>query len=593
MGLQDALNNFKKNNEKKDNIIRKDRVAIITANSASKKFSYTDEQQEIIESNADSLKVRAFSGAGKTSTLEGYSKRRSSKKGLYISFNTSIKEEAQKKFPSKVKCVTSHGLAYSKFGNIIQHKLMGYTDWKDVYDKTTIKKHFSESDIHNRMYVSLLLETINLYTNTDSIEIEIKHVVGKQYKIMYSNKAVNKYLPSPLEIKNDAILLWNAMIDPNIIEIRATHDVYLKQYQLTKPELKYDYILLDEAQDSNPALLDIFSRQKAGKILVGDPYQSIYGFRNAIDAMNQIDTEQTLDLTKSFRFGEQISEFANSILALRGETKQILGMKETDLVYYGKPLSSPNENLAYIARYNATLLHNCIEYINVDQSSKIYFAGGFNSLRPDLLLDLYNLKNNNASYIQDPMVSSFSDYEDFKEIMTKMEDVEWLGRAKLIEEYGQNLPNLLRGIKKQETSNASTAKMIFSTAHKSKGLEFDNVVLANDYYNSPISDGVMPKVLYNKQNQDINEEIHVLYVAATRAKKTLNISEEYRSYFLDFNKMLSGFEYNLTNKTYPFLNNNIDLCKKLIIERDKATVFYKQKRKNEESEGLSPDDLFD
>ncbi len=41
----------------------------------------------------------------------------------------------------------------------------------------------------------------------------------------------------------------------------------------------YDAILVDEAQDMNPATLDAIRRQNAAKIFVGDPNQQIYSFR--------------------------------------------------------------------------------------------------------------------------------------------------------------------------------------------------------------------------------------------------------------------------------------------------------------------------
>jgi superfamily I DNA/RNA helicase len=43
--------------------------------------------------------------------------------------------------------------------------------------------------------------------------------------------------------------------------------------------------MLDEAQDANPAILDILSHQNVQRIYVGDENQQIYGF-GTINAMN-------------------------------------------------------------------------------------------------------------------------------------------------------------------------------------------------------------------------------------------------------------------------------------------------------------------
>ena len=60
--------------------------------------------------------------------------------------------------------------------------------------------------------------------------------------------------------------------------INISHDGYLKLWQLQEPNLqdmhKHDVLMVDEGQDMNPAMLDIFNRQKTcTKIIVGDPNQ--------------------------------------------------------------------------------------------------------------------------------------------------------------------------------------------------------------------------------------------------------------------------------------------------------------------------------
>lgn len=599
MGLKNALSNMKKDIENNDfkssdmNKGKKNKAAILMNNTVKKQsgFNFTEEQETIIESQAHKLKVRAFAGTGKSTVLKGYAERRSKATGLNISFNRSIKEEAVRNFPKNVKCVTSHGLAYAKFGVLLKHKLTGYSDWKEVYSSAKINKPFGDNNIYNRMYIILLTEAVNLFTNTSSETITKKHFISEAFRYISKNKSLAVHLPKEEDMINDAKKLWFAMIDPNNVSVRATHDVYLKQYQLSDPILKYDYILLDEAQDSNPALLDIFNKQKCDKILVGDQYQSIYGFRNAIDAMNQVDADETLDLTCSFRFGRQVADFANSVLALRGETKQLIGMKDEDLVYYGNPLRNKGP-MAYIARYNSSLLRDAIEFIKMSNGN-MFFAGGFASLKPNLLIDLYNLKYREG-YISDPMVATFKSYEEFKQVIEETNDIEWAGRYRLVEEYDRKLPSLIESIKRKETLNMSLAEKIYSTAHKSKGLEFDHVILAGDYYSSPMDEGVVPEKLYDQKIDPVNEELHVFYVASTRAKKTLNVPENYQEYYSDFLKMVDPkfIDFNLKKENYPIMTKNKEFFEKLVIERDKTETFYVNK-KNKKIAKETDDDIFD
>ncbi|MEZ4690574.1 MAG: hypothetical protein R3A12_10480 [Ignavibacteria bacterium] len=58
-------------------------------------------------------------------------------------------------------------------------------------------------------------------------------------------------------------------------EIEITHDFYLKKFQLSEPVLNFDYILFDEGQDASAAMLDIFFKRDAVKVIVGDTHQRI------------------------------------------------------------------------------------------------------------------------------------------------------------------------------------------------------------------------------------------------------------------------------------------------------------------------------
>jgi hypothetical protein len=52
---------------------------------------------------------------------------------------------------------------------------------------------------------------------------------------------------------------WEDICSPNG-RLRFEHDHYLKMWALTKPELPGDFIMLDEAQDTNPVLEEISGR---------------------------------------------------------------------------------------------------------------------------------------------------------------------------------------------------------------------------------------------------------------------------------------------------------------------------------------------
>ena len=89
----------------------------------------------------------------------------------------------------------------------------------------------------------------------------------------------------------------------------------MKKFQLSNPQLYYDYILFDEGQDASAAMLDVFLHQPAIKIIVGDVHQQIYGWRYAVNSLQQVDFPLYV-LSNSFRFDDEIALMANKILVL-------------------------------------------------------------------------------------------------------------------------------------------------------------------------------------------------------------------------------------------------------------------------------------
>src|SRR3546814_11312336 len=68
---------------------------------------------------------------------------------------------------------------------------------------------------------------------------------------------------------------------------------------------QFDYLIVDEAQDLNPILIGIVEKSGLPAVIVGDNWQSIYGFRGAEDAMSYFDGD-VYSLSQSFRFGPKI-----------------------------------------------------------------------------------------------------------------------------------------------------------------------------------------------------------------------------------------------------------------------------------------------
>ena len=92
------------------------------------------------------------------------------------------------------------------------------------------------------------------------------------------------------------------------------------------------------------------------------------------------------------------------------------------------------------------------------------------------------------------------------------------------------LPGLIQELKTNHTAAKEDADMIFSTVHRCKGMEYDEVTLLKDFINEEklkkyIIQMGGDKITEADKNR-LAEEINILYVAITRAKSTLIIPPE-------------------------------------------------------------------
>jgi len=84
------------------------------------------------------------------------------------------------------------------------------------------------------------------------------------------------------------------------------------------PDKPLSVFFFDEAQDVNPVLQkviqDNIENNNLAIVMVGDPRQSIYGFRGSSDSFARLDPDFNLTLTDSFRYGKTVAFLGNLIL---------------------------------------------------------------------------------------------------------------------------------------------------------------------------------------------------------------------------------------------------------------------------------------
>jgi F-box protein 18 (helicase) len=486
----------------------------------------TNQQTAIINSSSD-LRINAVAGSGKTTTIIEYAASRpGNARILYLAFNKSVKLEAVRKFAdyglTNVKVETAHSLAYKHivFKHDYKVKAQGYKN-SEICQLLDIRgngeKH-AEFVIANH-----ISKFVAYFCNSDKAKVQELNYLDT---IIEAN--AKAFVRSNYKFIEDGTRLLLAKMNNGEIEI--THDFYLKKFQLSDPVLPYDYILFDEAQDASAAMLDVVMKQNATKVIVGDTHQQIYGWRHAVNSLDKTNFN-TLQLSTSFRFPQEIANLATEVLAWKNHL-----FESQPIAISGKGAGKKDLVKATIARTNLGLLLNAIDFITDNSKVKhIYFEGNISSYTyaddGTSLYDVLSLYNGNHDRIRDKLVGSMKDIDDLEEYVEKTEDHQLATMIEIVREYGNEVHSILKSLKTLHTGDEdrSKAEMIFSTVHRAKGMEYDVVHLVNDF----LSEGKL-KELKEKHKNDktdsfdkarLNEEINLLYVAITRTRNVLHIPE--------------------------------------------------------------------
>jgi F-box protein 18 (helicase) len=494
----------------------------------------TPEQKAIVASRGN-LKINAVAGSGKTSTLLAYAKAQPAKaRGLYLAFNKTVKNEAREKFAQaglpQVQVETAHSLAYARIirGSRYQVRATAYRPYElaRLLDLEKLPEAQAMGAGHAARTFSFILAAHIAKVLAAFCNSAVPRVSDLHYPASVQEPKAHAFAQQHealIERQSRHVL---KLLDEGQIEV--THDFYLKKFQLECPQLGFDYILFDEAQDASGSMLDWFLKQtRSTKVMVGDTHQQIYAWRGAVNSLEKVDFP-TLPLSTSFRFGPDVAQLAQAVLGFKCAGGTASPQQRVPLTGAGK--STAELTRAVIGRSNLGLLVKAISYISGPHAvERIYFEGNLRAYiygaEGASLYDVLNLQNGQAGRVRDPLLATMGSVAELEEYATQTGDQELLLLIELVETYGDNLLSVMAELKRRqvEDSQRHTAQVFFSTVHRCKGLEYDLVELAPDFITtedvinwhlrefSPQRPTPAEKILFH-------EQINVLYVALTRTK---------------------------------------------------------------------------
>lgn len=473
----------------------------------------TAEQQKILDAAVKAppvLVIEAGAGTGKTSSLRMLADVLKGN-GQYTAFNSALVGESKEKFQgTRVSANTTHSLAFRSEGKRFSKRLNGGRVRSDQVAVMLGLKSFKvsmggegndakEKTLSASYLAGQVLGAIKRYCQSAEQEVELNHFRyidgidapdsdgGRVYD---NNKLVREYL---LPYAHKA---WKDLSNPEG-QLPFAHDHYVKVWQLSKPVIAGNFILLDEAQDTAPVMLDVLKQQTVPIILVGDSAQQIYEWRGAINALASFGNAPRLYLTQSFRFGQAIANVANAVLETLDEKTELrlIGLPSIDSVVAG--VEAPD---CILTRTNALAVTSLLEALAAGRKPFLVGGGGEVVSFVEAAVQLQNLQPTSH-----PDLACFSSWTEVQEYSKLDEGEDLRLMVKLIDGFTSQV--ILDALKKM--SSEKEADITICTAHKSKGRAWGKVQLAPDF---------------PTKSKCGDSDKRLLYVAVTRARFELDIT---------------------------------------------------------------------
>ncbi|MEU5210618.1 UvrD-helicase domain-containing protein [Streptomyces sp. NPDC020742] len=476
----------------------------------------TAEQHAAVEafSTGAPLVIQAGAGTGKTTTLAmlAHSAQKQGRLGRYIAFNRAVARHATREFPAEVACGTTHALAYTAVGRRYQARLnaprqAGWRTGAALGIDDGLFLRLGRRKVDHRALPYSVLRTVTRFCQSADREIAPHHVRplrGAESEPLHTHLA-DLVLPY-------ARKAWADLPHPARGVVRFEHDHYVKMWALSEPVIPADFLLLDEAQDTNPVVEQVFTAQRdhAQLVLVGDSAQAVYGWRGARDIMTGFDGRQ-LTLSRSFRFGPALAGEANRWLRIVGAPIRLTGSPslKTEL----RTVPAPD---AILCRTNVGAMVEVMRQLAAGR--RVALAGGGESLR-SLARAAHDLGSGRRTAHPELMLfETRRELREYAEFDPAGRDL--LPLVELVDEHGAEA--LRRALDQLLPEEA--AEVTVSTAHRAKGREWRSVHIANDFTGPDDLDEYEYDEAGTPAPGSVDTgEARLAYVAVTRARSLLDI----------------------------------------------------------------------
>jgi DNA helicase-2/ATP-dependent DNA helicase PcrA len=480
----------------------------------------TTEQTKIVYCDSRVILASACPGSGKSTTLAVRARRLWETYGepiLVCTFSQDSAQDIALKIggdPGQIKVCTIHKLGYDLVREnwSLVRMLFGNADWPLEAQLTSKEEELKiigdwlKAGEPNRFYARVeALRSYGLHPST--LQSLLRRGV---YFTSVSDKEVESWKLYEAHRLSCGLLSFSDMVD-------------LARSIMTFPEVsskflrRYSHLLLDEAQDTSTGQWDLLRplvNSCRTTLIVFDMNQAVYNWRGGdvgpLTALGYLDDAVCFTLSKSFRSGEEIGDFANKVVVDKRSQIQTqwsgaeLNFKQFEeqpaevdwvLEHADEQSAIVSRTNSYLEMFERRLLVARIPYTG----TSFYRARHIQQLAT--VLQEYKTDNWRSMLQRAYMENS---------VYTAAQRLDFRRALKIMNEES---PELFLEYTRQ-AAQQEEGRLTLTTGHASKGLEWDKVFVVGAH------DGHVPHKLSN----DEVEEQNLFYVMCTRARRELNIS---------------------------------------------------------------------
>lgn len=485
-----------------------------------------------VTKGVNNIIISAAAGASKTTTIiNAIDLLDDDKKVMFIAFNKEIVEDIRKKIKNqKSSIMTFHSLGFS------------------ILKENGIVNDNQINEYKYRNYIKSNIDTISSYKECNSLNNNKKYYINNiitltdycRYYLAFSIKEITKIAEKygvttyrdEIEVVRE-VLKWGK---DNIDTIDYTDMIWLPNVMnLNTKRYIYDWIFIDEAQDTSIAEQELVMKcfkRGARFIAVGDDNQKINVWcgasEEAIDKFKEKGNVKEYKLPISYRCPKKIVELAkkysDNIIAAPNA--------EDGVVKYDVSMYEPTNGDMVLCRTTAPLVDLHMKYNRLNKKSYIRGSENIKERYIDFIMScnskiidrncltsnglfpkMYERLFNEIERVKNAFGLDDDDSLTHQNVLRMYDDIEGI---RVISEGIKEVDKLIEKIR-IIFGGAEEDSIQLSTVHKAKGLEADNVYI--------LLPSLMPSKMA-KKDWEIKTEQNLIYVAITRARKSLNFMKD-------------------------------------------------------------------